>query len=62
MSLKHIQDIIDYESGHLSEDETAEFFQRLINDGTIHSLQGSYQRTAAALIRSGQCAEPHATI
>ena len=62
MSLQHLQDIIDYESGNLSEDETVAFFQRIINDGTICGLQGHYQRTAQKLIEDGLCVEPHATI
>ena len=45
--------IIAYESGELDEDDTVAFFQELLDTGYINKLQGSYQRTAAALIEGG---------
>jgi len=48
--------IIDYESGLLSESETIELFQRLVNSGLVWQLQGSYGRMAMALIESGYIA------
>lgn len=47
--------IIDYENGELDEQETVEFFQGLINSGLAWTLQGSYGRTARALIDAGRC-------
>ena len=47
--------IIDYENGNLSEEETTAMFQAMIDDGTVWQLQGSYGRTAAALIAAGEC-------
>lgn len=47
--------MMDYESGMLDEDEIIEGFQHLIDDGTVWSLQGSYGRTAVALIQAGYC-------
>jgi len=47
--------IMDYEGGELSEDEMIEGFQQLISRGTVWHLQGSYGRTAAALIDAGLC-------
>lgn len=47
--------IIDYEMGSLSEDETIELFQALIDSGLAWSLQGSYGRTAKDLIEAGDC-------
>ncbi len=44
-----------FEQGDLDRDETIELFQYLIDSGTIHSLQGFYQRTAQALIDDGDC-------
>ena len=51
--------VIDFESGNLSEEDVIEGFQHLINDGTVWQLQGSYGRTAAALIEAGLCEESH---
>ncbi len=47
--------ITAFEQGDLDRDETIELFQYLIDSGTIHSLQGFYQRTAQALIDDGDC-------
>lgn len=45
--------IIAYETGELSPPEMVEMFSEMIADGTVWHLQGSYGRTAAALIESG---------
>ena len=45
--------IQDYEEGLLDEEQTIELFQTLVDTGMIHSLQGSYQRTAMELSRRG---------
>ena len=47
--------IIAYEQGELSEEETVELFQGLIDSGMAWQLQGHYGRTAAALIDAGYC-------
>jgi aspartate-semialdehyde dehydrogenase len=47
--------IIAYESGELDEDAVIELFQHLIDTRKILHLQGSYQRTAQALIANGTC-------
>lgn len=47
--------IIAYESGELSEQETIELFQHLIDSNLAWTLQGHYGRTATALIRDGHC-------
>jgi hypothetical protein len=47
--------ITDYESGDLSDDEAVALFQSLIDDGFVWCLQGSYGRTAKALIEAGYC-------
>lgn len=47
--------IIEYESGELSDEDTIELFQHLIDNGHAWSLQGHYGRTAAALIEAGLC-------
>lgn len=44
-----------YEKGYLSFDETIALFQYLINSGLAYQLQGSYGRTANALIEAGYC-------
>jgi hypothetical protein len=50
-----IDKIIAYESGELDEDEIIELFQGLIDSGLAWQLQGSYGRTAHALIQAGYC-------
>ena len=45
--------IIAYEQGNLSDDETLELFQTLVDNGMAWSLQGSYGRTAASLLEAG---------
>jgi len=52
-----VDKIIDFESGMMDEDEIVEFFQELINTGMAWTLQGSYGRTARALIDAGLCEE-----
>lgn len=56
MSAKYdyVSAIMDYESGELDEDETVELFQHLVDTGMAWSLQGSYGRTAQAMINSGE--------
>ena len=53
--MNHIQidKIIAYESGELSEEETITLFQSLVNSGLAWKLQGSYGRTAMAMIEAG---------
>lgn len=55
-----IDKIISYESGELSEADTIELFQELINTGQAWTLQGHYGRTAHALIEAGVCTRPSA--
>ncbi len=51
-----IDQIIAYEQGELSEFDTIALFQTLIDNGSAWTLQGSYGRTAKALIDAGHCA------
>lgn len=53
--MDQIDKIIAYEQGDLEEDEIIELFQELINSGLAYQLQGSYGRTANALIEGGYC-------
>lgn len=46
--------IIAFESGELDQTEVVELFQHLVNTGLAWKLQGSYGRTAHALIESGE--------
>jgi rubrerythrin len=50
-----VNQIMKYEDGGMDQDEIVEFFQGLIDSGTIHHLQGSYGRVAEQLIRQGLC-------
>lgn len=54
----YIGSLIAYEQGELSKDKTIALFQTLINSGTVWQLQGSYGRTAKALIDAGHCTLP----
>ena len=48
-----VDKIIAYEGGELSQEDTLELFSELIKNGMAWSLQGTYGRTAQALIKSG---------
>lgn len=47
--------MILWESGQLSGDDTVVLFQDLIDSGLVWQLQGTYGRTAQALIDAGFC-------
>lgn len=55
ITMDYIDTLIAYEQGDLDDDQTIDFFQELINTGVCWSLQGSYGRTARALIDAGYC-------
>lgn len=48
-----VNEIISFEQGELDENQTIELFARLVQSGMAWSLQGSYGRTASALINAG---------
>lgn len=58
--MDQVSQIMAFESGELDEDETIELFQHLIDTGLAWQLQGSYGRTAAALISNGLCTRAQA--
>lgn len=41
--------ITKYEEGEMNEEETFEFFEKLVESGLVWQLQGHYGRTAIAL-------------
>ena len=53
-----LDQIMDYEAGEMDETEMVIFFQDLIDTGMAWELQGSYGRTARALINAGDCTLP----
>jgi len=48
-----VGNIMAYESGELSDKDTIKMFQRMVDTGQVWGLQGSYGRTANALIEQG---------
>jgi hypothetical protein len=54
-----IDDILRYEDGLMTREETIDFFQKLVDNGKAWSLQGSYGRMAEALIKSGDVVDTH---
>ncbi len=48
-----IDQIIDYESGMMEEEDVPGFFQRLYDTGVLAGLQGSYHRVFADLKAQG---------
>lgn len=52
-----VSQIIDFEQGLLDDDATIALFQELVDSGLVWQLQGSYGRTARALIDAGLVSE-----
>ena len=52
-----VDQIMDFENGELEDEKILELFQRLIDNGMAWTLQGSYGRSAQALIEEGLCHE-----
>lgn len=52
-TMNNINQILAYENGELDETGVIELFQSLVSTGLAWSLQGSYGRTAKALIEAG---------
>jgi len=50
--------LIMWEDGRLSKKATIAVFQRIIDDGSTHSMPGMYGRYAADLIDEGLCTPP----
>jgi len=45
--------IMRYEQGDMTTDEIVEFYQHLVDTGTIRGLQGHYQRNASKMVQAG---------
>jgi hypothetical protein len=50
--------IMDFEDGNVSEEEMIAGFQKLVDSGHAWQLQGSYGRTAVALLEAGLIHRP----
>lgn len=53
-----VDQIVAYESGELSDDDTIALFQGLVNSGLAWRLQGHYGRTAQAMLNAGVISSP----
>lgn len=53
--LPTVTEIVNYEEGVSTHDETIAMFQKAIDSGLAWRLQGSYGREAMSLIESGDC-------
>lgn len=53
-----VDDIIAYETGGLTDAQMKKMFQKMVNTGQVWSLQGSYGRTAKALLDAGEIEFP----
>jgi hypothetical protein len=51
-------DFISYEEGKMSSEKERKFFQKMVNDGSVWSLQGSYGRRAKDLLDAGEIDYP----
>lgn len=49
--------ILAFEQGSLEDEQVLDLFQELVTTGLAWQLQGSYGRTAAALIEAGLIVE-----
>ncbi len=45
--------IVEYENGELTQDQTIQLFQELVDSGMIMKLQGHYGRLAFQLMEAG---------
>jgi len=54
-------DIIEYESGDMTQERVVEFFQKLIDSGLLQGCYGRFCVEAVALIEAGLCHLPGKT-
>lgn len=57
MKFPHIDDIIRFEDGQMTEEEIIEFFQEGLDEGWVWHMQGYYGRMATRLLEAGLIAE-----
>jgi hypothetical protein len=53
-----LNDIMDYEGGTQSEEDTVAMFQSLVDSGLVWKLQGHYGRTAMRMFEAGLVTQP----
>ncbi len=58
MSGVDLEQLVAYEVGPLSDEDTVELFQNLIDSGLVWRLGSRYSRTAQYFLDSGQCHLP----
>lgn len=49
----NVNDVIAWESGEMTAEQERKFFQKMVNDGSVWSLQGMYGRRAMDLLNAG---------
>ena len=52
-----VDQILDWESGEMSTEVEAAFFQNLMDEGILYGLQGMYGRRAQELLDTGMIIE-----
>jgi len=53
-----VNDIIAWENGSMTPEQERKFFQKMVNDGSVWSLQGMYGRRAQELLNNGEIDYP----
>jgi hypothetical protein len=53
---------MDWETGSMGVERIVPFFQGMIDSGVVWQLQGSYGRTAKALIEAGVCTAANGSV
>ena len=62
MTSDMLDKIIAFEEGRLSDKETIDLFQEMVNSGLVWELQGGYGRVAMDMIDKGEVKVPESML